>query len=197
MTAPRPAPAKKKPRSGMWPVCSTKTCPAGAMLNFEFAQASVAWCCMIPSLPCELCLSTQYELNLDHKTDSFTVQVFTPPNWSVQWRDGNTFSSPDGRMMQGTPSKRKRAPKTPSALKKPEDLNEIADELCEVAKEIRIYARNMKRLRIERIRPLMGNYTLALRNIKKFVTVQILNRLTVEAAKRGKTIHDIINPPNE
>ncbi len=99
-----------------------------------------------------------------------------------------TRSDSSGDAVAGASS---RKPKKASTLRDADGIQELAEELRGVADTIDGYANVMRRMRIENIRPLTGNWDLAVAKLRDVINKQILARLLVEADKRGYEAHEI------
>lgn len=84
-----------------------------------------------------------------------------------------------------------RKPKKTSAPRDADGIQELAEELRAVADTVDGYANAMRKMRIESIRPLTGNWDLAVAKIRDVINKQILARLLVEADKRGYEAHEL------
>lgn len=84
-----------------------------------------------------------------------------------------------------------RKPKKASSPRDAAGIEELAGELRSIAETIDGYADAMRKMNIESIRPLTGNWDLAVAKIRDVIAKQILARLLVEAAKRGHEAHEL------
>jgi hypothetical protein len=92
-------------------------------------------------------------------------------------------------------SKKKPQKRKPKEISKPRDadgLRELAGELTELAQRLETYADGMEAMGIASIRPLTGNFHLAVERIRIFTAQQVLARLVTEATRQGRDAHEVL-----
>ncbi|MDA7977989.1 MAG: hypothetical protein MPJ50_04360 [Pirellulales bacterium] len=103
--------------------------------------------------------------------------------------------SPSGgkstRKRAGQRDKSPRRSKSASEPRNAAGIQELAQELRAMADTIDSYAQAMRDLKIESIRPLTGNWNLAMTKLRDVINKQILARLLVESARLGYEAHEL------
>ena len=95
-------------------------------------------------------------------------------------------------MLESAVAKRQaRRKKEVSKPRDPNGIRQLSAELRDVADRLDHYAENMEEMGIETIRPLTGNFHLAVEKLRIFAASQVLSKLVAEAARLGVDAHEV------